>query len=408
MDYIISILILYLSSKILLDLMQLYTVKKAVIDTNIIHMLSVSDNDISLSRNYNIDKLKLSVARNIIYVLLIYVLLYGDVFKSINSYIYSYDLNDYLSNLFIILLTYLYFNFSLLPLSYYSTFIIEEKYGFNNSSKSLFLRDTIISSIVALVIITFLSVSFFFITDYSDSWWLLMSFTIFLFIVISIYIYPTYISPIFNKFKKLNDDSIINEIDDLSTSTDFNIANLYVMDMSKRSKHPNAYFTGFKNNRRIVFYDTLLEILNPSEIKAVLAHEIGHYKLNHISKSLLLTVVSIFVGMYFLSNLIDNNHYLTMLNMPFDSSSKLIALVLSYQIISFFINPLFSIFSRKNEYEADAYAAEKVESKYLITSLVKLYKSNLTFLIPNKIYASIYYSHPTVLERISKLRGYND
>ena len=177
------------------------------------------------------------------------------------------------------------------------------------------------------------------------------------------------------------------------------------MDKSKRSKHPNAYFTGFKNNRRIVFYDTLIDLLSPSEIKAVLAHEIGHYKHNHVIKSLVLSTFVIFIGMYFLSYLINSNHYIMLLNLPLTESSQLLALVFTYQILSFFIDPLFSMLSRKNEYDADNYASEQVDSEYLVTSLIKLYKSNLSFLIPNKFYAMFYFSHPTVLERINNLRG---
>ena len=119
------------------------------------------------------------------------------------------------------------------------------------------------------------------------------------------------------------------------------------MDKSKRSKHPNAYFTGFKNNRRIVFYDTLIDLLSPSEIKAVLAHEIGHYKHNHVIKSLVLSTFVIFIGMYFLSYLINSNHYIMLLNLPLTESSQLLALVFTYQILSFFIDPLFLCYQEK-------------------------------------------------------------
>ena len=235
-----------------------------------------------------------------------------------------------------------------------------------------------------------------------------MAATIFLFMILSIYIYPTYISPIFNKFKNLDNTEIEKEIKDLSTRTDFSIENLYIMDKSKRSKHPNAYFTGFKKNRRIVFYDTLVDLLSPSEIKAVMAHEIGHYKHNHILKSLILTTLVIFLGMYALSLLVNNPNYIMALNLPINPASQLLALVFSYQIISFFIDPFFSIISRKNEYEADNFASNQVDKEYLISSLVKLYKSNLTFLKPNRLYAMFYFSHPTVLERIDNLRSHNE
>jgi STE24 endopeptidase len=222
------------------------------------------------------------------------------------------------------------------------------------------------------------------------------------------FIYPTYISPIFNKFKKLNDENIKDEIKDLSKKTNFSIENLFIMDRSKRSKHPNAYFTGFKSNRRIVFYDTLIDLLSAQEIKAVLAHEIGHYKHNHIIKSLVLSSIVIFTGMFLLSQLVNSNHYLELLNLPISASSQLVALFFTYQVVSFFTDPFFSTLSRKNEYEADTFASNQVEKEYLISSLTKLYKSNLSFLIPNKFYALFYFSHPTVLERINNLRSNNE
>ncbi len=144
-----------------------------------------------------------------------------------------------------------------------------------------------------------------------------MALAIFSLIIISVYIYLTYISPIFNKFTNLKDENIKNEIKDLSNQTNFSIKNLYVMDKSKRTKHPNAYFTGFKNNRRIVFYDTLIDLLSPREIKAVLAHEIGHYKHNHVVKSLVLSTDSYISRNVFLSILINDSSYLKLLNLTY-------------------------------------------------------------------------------------------
>ena len=261
---------------------------------------------------------------------------------------------------------------------------------------------------MTIIVITIMCSVFFYVVSFTEIWWLLLASTMFIFIILSIYIYPTYISPIFNKFDNLEDDVIKSEIRDLSKQTDFSINNLYVMDKSKRTKHPNAYFTGFKNNRRIVFYDTLIDLLSPKEIKAVLAHEIGHYKHNHIIKSLIVSTAVIFIGMFYLSSLINNSSYIEFLNLPMNEASQLIALVFTYQVISFFIEPFFSILSRSNEYEADNFASKQVDREHLVTSLIKLYKSNLSFLIPNKLYAMFYFSHPTILERIHNLRKSDD
>ena len=408
MSEVAIILFIYLFAKIVLDVLQIYTIKNAMIDTQSMRLLDISIEDDKKSRQYNISKLNLSIMKNIFYVGYIYLLFLGGLFKYINTSINHYDVSLYIIDLASILTVYMIIHISMLPFSFYSNFVIETKYQFNTSTKILFFKDNLISLVMTLLVISLLSLIFFYIVTYQNLWWLLMSLTMFSLIIISMFIYPTYISPIFNKFKKLNDENIKDEIKDLSKKTNFSIENLFIMDRSKRSKHPNAYFTGFKSNRRIVFYDTLIDLLSAKEIKAVLAHEIGHYKHNHIVKSLVLSNIVIFIGMFLLSQLINSNHYLEILNLPISASSQLVALFFTYQVVSFFTDPFFSTLSRKNEYEADTFASNQVEKEYLISSLTKLYKSNLSFLIPNKFYALFYFSHPTVLERINNLRSNNE
>ena len=408
MSEALIIIIIYLIAKLSLDILQIQTIKTVPIDQRSIDLLGINSNEEYKSRRYNIEKLKISILRNVVNVgWIIYLLLGGLVFE-INSYLNSFSLNEYFHNLGVILIVFIAIHLSMLPLSYFSTFVIEDKYGFNTSTRRLFLRDNLVSLLMTLVLITVMSSVFFYLVAFTEIWWLLLASTMFIFIILSIYIYPTYISPIFNKFDNLDDDAIKSEISDLSKQTNFSINNLYVMDKSKRTKHPNAYFTGFKNNRRIVFYDTLIDLLSPKEIKAVLAHEIGHYKHNHIIKSLIVSTAVIFIGMFYLSSLINNASYLEFLNLPMNEASQLIALVFTYQVISFFIEPFFSILSRSNEYEADNFASKQVDKEHLVTSLIKLYKSNLSFLIPNKLYAMFYFSHPTILERINNLRRSDD
>ena len=402
------ILFIYLFAKLALDTLQIYTIKHSKIDAKSMQLLDISNENDKKSREYNISKLYLSIIKNIFYVGYIYTLLLAGLFKYINESLNSYDLSLYLIDLSSILITYLIVHISLLPFSFYSNFVIESRYEFNTSTKLLFFKDNLISLLLTLIVVSLLSLVFFYIVSFQNLWWLLMSLAMFLVIIISMFIYPTYISPIFNKFKKLQNESIKDEIKDLSERTDFSIENLFVMDRSKRSKHPNAYFTGFSKNRRIVFYDTLIDLLSPKEIKAVLAHEIGHYKHNHITKSLGISTFIIFIGMFLISQLVNSSNYLEMLNLNNSASSQLIALFFTYQIISFFTDPFFSTLSRKNEYEADMFASKQVQKEHLISSLVKLYKSNLSFLIPNKFYAMFYFSHPTVLERINNLRSNNE
>ena len=402
------ILFIYLFAKLALDTLQIYTIKHSKIDAKSMQLLDISNENDKKSREYNISKLYLSIIKNIFYVGYIYTLLLAGLFKYINESLNSYDLSLYLIDLSSILITYLIVHISMLPFSFYSNFVIESRYEFNTSTKLLFFKDNLISLLLTLIVVSLLSLVFFYIVSFQNLWWLLMSLAMFSVIIISMFIYPTYISPIFNKFKKLQNENIKDEIKDLSERTDFSIENLFVMDRSKRSKHPNAYFTGFSKNRRIVFYDTLIDLLSPKEIKAVLAHEIGHYKHNHITKSLGISTFIIFIGMFLISQLVNSSNYLEMLNLNNSASSQLIALFFTYQIISFFTDPFFSTLSRKNEYEADVFASKQVQKEHLISSLVKLYKSNLSFLIPNKFYAMFYFSHPTVLERINKLRSNNE
>ena len=402
------ILFIYLFAKLALDTLQIYTIKHSKIDAKSMQLLDISNENDKKSREYNISKLYLSIIKNIFYVGYIYTLLLAGLFKYINESLNSYDLSLYLIDLSSILITYLIVHISMLPFSFYSNFVIESRYEFNTSTKLLFFKDNLISLLLTLIVVSLLSLVFFYIVSFQNLWWLLMSLAMFSVIIISMFIYPTYISPIFNKFKKLQNENIKDEIKDLSERTDFSIENLFVMDRSKRSKHPNAYFTGFSKNRRIVFYDTLIDLLSPKEIKAVLAHEIGHYKHNHITKSLGISTFIIFIGMFLISQLVNNSNYLEILNLNNSASSQLIALFFTYQIISFFTDPFFSTLSRKNEYEADMFASKQVQKEHLISSLVKLYKSNLSFLIPNKFYAMFYFSHPTVLERINNLRSNNE
>ena len=402
------ILFIYLFAKLALDTLQIYTIKHSKIDAKSMQLLDISEENDKKSREYNISKLHLSIIKNIFYVGYIYILLLAGLFKYINESLNSYDLSLYLIDLSSILITYLIVHISMLPFSFYSNFVIESRYEFNTSTKLLFFKDNLISLLLTLIVVSLLSLVFFYIVSFQNLWWLLMSLAMFSIIIISMFIYPTYISPIFNKFKKLQNENIKDEIKDLSERTDFSIENLFVMDRSKRSKHPNAYFTGFSKNRRIVFYDTLIDLLSPKEIKAVLAHEIGHYKHNHITKSLGISTFIIFIGMFLISQLVNNSNYLEILNLNNSASSQLIALFFTYQIISFFTDPFFSTLSRKNEYEADVFASKQVQKEHLISSLVKLYKSNLSFLIPNKFYAIFYFSHPTVLERINNLRSNNE
>ena len=318
MSEVTIILTFYLFVKLLLDISQIHTKKNAAVDKASLKLLDINQDDDKVSRKYNISKLNVSIIKNITYVGWLYIIFEGGLIKELNIYFDSINLDTSFLDLFVILSLYIMISVTMLIFSFYSNFVVEEKYGFNTSSKTLFFKDNIISLVLSIALVSILSLIFFYLFSFTDLWWLLMSLTIVFMIIVSIFIYPTYISPLFNNFQSLNDDDVKNEIKDLSEKTSFPVNNLYVMDRSKRSKHPNAYFTGFKNNRRIVFFDTLLSILTPQEVKAVLAHEIGHYKHNHIVKSLLISTLIIFLGLFLLSSLVNSTAYLNLLNLPFN------------------------------------------------------------------------------------------
>ena len=233
MSEVLIIIIIYLIAKLSLDILQIQTIKTVPIDQQSIDLLGINSNEEYKSRRYNIEKLKISILRNVVYVGWIIYLLSGGLVIEINSYLESFLLNEYLHNLGVILVVFIVVHLSMLPLSYFSTFVIEDKYGFNTSTKRLFFRDNLVSLLMALILITVMSSVFFYLVSFTEIWWLLLASTMFIFIILSIYIYPTYISPIFNKFDNLDDDVIKSEIRDLSKQTNFSINNLYVMDKSK-------------------------------------------------------------------------------------------------------------------------------------------------------------------------------
>jgi STE24 endopeptidase len=217
-------------------------------------------------------------------------------------------------------------------------------------------------------------------------------------------IYPLYIAPIFNKFKPMEDKKLKAKIEQLLKKCGFESDGLFVMNGSLRSTHGNAYFTGFGKAKRIVFFDTLLEKLSPNEILAVLAHELGHFAHNHVKKRIVFLFILSFIGLYFLDLLKSNDWFYFGLGV--ESQTNAIALLLFFLIsplFLFFVRPFMAHYSRKNEYEADAYACEFTPAKDLKESLIKLYRDNASTLTPDQLYSNFYDSHPPAMARIKAL-----
>ena len=331
----------------------------------------------------------------------------GGYLSRLSFYSSTLTNNDYLNGI-LLLLTIILINLMLsLPVSLIRTFHIEDKYGFNNTTYKTFILDKlkglILSSLIGLPI--FLAVAYF-INIFNNNWWIYSYILFMLFQFFLLWIYPTVIAPLFNKFIKLDDPAYEEKINSLLDKTEFEAKGLFVMDGSTRSNHGNAYFTGFGKNKRIVFYDTLLDTLKPGEVEAVLAHELGHYKLKHIQKSLLVSVVTSLVGFYLLYTVFNVDSFFIGHGLDhLTTYSKIYLFYLVIGVYTFFTTPISSFYSRKREFESDDYSVKFTDGKHMISALIKLIKDNASTLTPDNLYSSYYYSHPPASERINNIKG---
>lgn len=296
-----------------------------------------------------------------------------------------------------------------LPFSVYSTFIIEERFGFNRTSWLTYVLDTVKS--IALTILIggpILAIILWFFLHSGTLGWLYCWLGVALITVLFQFIAPVVIMPLFNKFSLLPDGELRTTIMEYAKKEKFQIQGLYTMDGSKRSSKLNAFFTGFGRYRKIVFYDTLIEKLDMEEIVAVLAHEMGHFKLKHIFKMLFSSFIQMGIMFFLLSLFIGNVGLSSAFSMEHTSIySSLIFFGFVYSPVSLLISIFFNIISRRHEYEADSYAAKTTGApEKLIDSLKKLSQANLSNLTPHPLNVFIHYSHPPVMKRIEKLRDY--
>jgi len=295
-----------------------------------------------------------------------------------------------------------------LPFSIYSTFVIEEKFGFNKTTVKTFVIDILKGSALGLVIgVPLLYAILWLMEQMGDLWWIYTWLLLSGFSILMMWIYPTWIAPIFNKFEPLKEGDTLIRIKSLLERCGFSSDGVFVIDGSKRSSHGNAYFSGFGRNKRIVFYDTLLKMLNDDELEAVLAHELGHFKKKHIIKSILISFATTLVGLAVLAWLMKNEWFYNSLGIS--TASTYMALLLFTMIspvFTFVLSPIMSLFSRKNEFEADAFAAEQTDAQHLIKALVGLYRENASTLTPDPVYSAFYDSHPPAPVRIAHLNSH--
>lgn len=331
----------------------------------------------------------------------------GGGLEWLDQNILTLELSPILTGISVILVYTLISSLLDLPFSIYNTFVIEEKFGFNRTTIKTFIIDMIKGSVLGLVIaVPLLYVILWLMEQTGDQWWIYTWMVISGFSIFMMWVYPTWIAPIFNKFEPLAEGETLNRITNLLTRCGFNSNGIFVIDGSKRSSHGNAYFSGFGRNKRIVFFDTLLKMLSDDELEAVLAHELGHFKKKHIIKGMFISFSTTLVALAILAWLMKAEWFYTALGVSQASTyMALLLFALVMPVFTFIFQPLFSIFSRKNEFEADAFAAEQTDAKHLINALVDLYRENANTLTPDPLYSAFYDSHPPAPVRIAHLNA---
>jgi STE24 endopeptidase len=293
-----------------------------------------------------------------------------------------------------------------LPFDYYKTFTVDARFGFNRMSRGMFFGDIVKHALVGVVLgAPILFAALWLMNAAGSAWWLYLWMVWSAFNLLMLAVYPTLIAPLFNTFEPLQDEALKTRIETLLTKCGFRSQGLYVMDGSSRSSHGNAYFTGFGAAKRVVFFDTLLSRLKPDEIEAVLAHELGHYRHRHVFKRIAMLFTVSFVGLALLGWLIDQPWFYAGLGVDTPSTYMgLLLFLLVSPVFMLLLRPLFSGYARRNEFEADAYAAQHADARRLVDALVKLYRDNASTLTPDRLHSAFYDSHPPASARIARLQ----
>lgn len=298
-----------------------------------------------------------------------------------------------------------------LPFTLYQTFVIEERFGFNKTSFALWLQDFGKSLVLGAVIGLPLVALVVWMMGATGPWWWLWVWGVWMgFNLLMLLVYPTWIAPLFNKFQPLKDPDIQTRVTQLMARCGFQSKGFYVMDGSKRSAHANAYFTGFGASKRVVFYDTLLAQLAPAEVDAVLAHELGHFKHRHVIKRMVVMFGISLLGFFVLGWVSHQAWFFTGLGVApnLNGANDALALLLFMLVLPLmgtFMGPLMAQMSRRDEFEADAYAVQQTSGTALSSALLRLFEDNASTLTPDPIYVKFYYSHPPATERLARLQN---
>ena len=368
----------------------------------------IDESVLKKTQAYTLDTSRLSLAESVFGSAVMIIFLFGGLLNAYNNWIGSFRLSFVLQGaVFFLILSFVNSALSI-PFSIYRTFRIENRYGFNTMTPALWLMDLIKSLFLsALILGIALFAGLYIVRRSPDYWWLLVWGFFFILSIFLMYISPYVIEPLFNKFTPLEGGELETKIREMMKKVGIRVSRVFKIDASKRSRHTNAYFTGIGRTKRIVLFDTLIEMMEQNEILAVLAHEAGHWKKKHVLKRIVafecLSLVVAYVAFRILRTDILSNIFHIQGETFF---AKLIVLGFIFGIVSFPFTPVSSYISRRHEDEADRFASElSGHPESLATSLIKLSKDNLSNLHPHPFYAKFYFSHPPIVERIRKLRG---
>jgi STE24 endopeptidase len=362
-----------------------------------------SKDEYSKSQSYKKINFKFELISSIYGFLIIFLVLYYGLLGQLDSYLRNITFENEISlSILFFLSIFLISDIIKIPFQLYKTFIIEENFGFNTMKISTFLIDKIKSYIISsFFIVILITPLLLFIILYPDSFWIYFWLLISAFLIFANMFYTSLIVPLFNKLEVLKDGELKQKMDNFSRKVNFPLSNIFVINGSLRSKKANAFFSGFGKNKKIVLYDTLIKNHTVDELVAVLAHEIGHYKLNHIKTNMAISVITTGFMLFILSNFIFNSQVSYALggNVSF-RHLEIFAFFIIYSPVSSLISILMNIKSRKNEYEADEYAVKNFNKKPMLDALKRLSKDNLTNLTPHPLYEFLNYSHPSISKRL--------
>ena len=368
---------------------------------------SVSAQDHRKAADYTIAKARLGRCGTIVDAALVLALTVGGGIAAIDALWRHSPLSQPWLGLAVIATVALLMQVVNLPFSLWRTFRLEARFGFNRITPALYLADLAKGLALSVLLGGPLVLATLVLMERAGRLWWLWAWGLWLGVMLVMaWAWPAFFAPLFNRFSPLKDQPLRERIESLLRRCGFASKGVFVVDNSRRSSHGNAYFTGIGRHKRIVFFDTLLERLAHPEVEAVLAHELGHFRLKHVRKRLLLSMAASLAGLALLGWLTAQPGFYRALGVPLPSThAALLLFMLVVPAFMFFITPLASLWSRRHEFEADEFASRYASPAELATALVKLHRDNASTLTPDPVYAAFYYSHPPPLVRISRLRA---